>query len=134
MTQTQPNDEAGIFDGLSPKEVAEKINSEGGQEGLVFATMVIAMRAMAATKGVDDDLGCDIAKNLHSFLKSSAVENFLGSFIKRCAKDEFREPFEESPLMAMVIMAKATHEEKKKYANVLTNLCMAALDLDKKTS
>jgi hypothetical protein len=133
MTQTQTNE--GLFDGLSPKEVAEKINSEGGQEGLVFATMVIAMRAMAATKGIDDDLGCDIAKNLHSFLKSSAVEHFLGGFIKRCAKDEeFREPFEESPMMAMVIMAKATHEEKKKYANVLTNLCMAALDLDKKTS
>ena len=124
------------FEGMSPKEIAEKIYSEGGPDGLAFATMVIAIRAMQCTKGKDDALGCDIAKNLFSFMKSMAVENFLGAFVKRCAKDDkFREPFEESPLLALAIMGKTTYDEKKKYADVLSNLCHAALDLDKeKTS
>ena|ERR1700722_19253210 len=124
------------FEGMSPKEVAEKIYSEGGQGGLAFAMMVLAFRAMQATKGKDDALGCDIAKNLFSFIKSYAVEHFIGSFVKECAKDdEFRQPFEESPLLALALMGKATSGEKTKYADVLHNLCNAALDLDKeKTS
>jgi hypothetical protein len=129
MTQTQTNE--GIFDGLSGKETAEKILQDGGQEGLAFATMVIALRAMKATE--DDDLRCDIAKNLFSLLKASAIESFLGAMIKRCAKDdEFREPIEDSPLLCMAIMGKTCWEEKKTFAGILNNLCTAALEEEKK--
>lgn len=134
MTQTQTAADA-LFDGLSPKEAAEKIHSEGGQDGLAFATMVIALRAMNATKGKDDALGCDIAKNLYSFLKSAAVEQFLGGLCKECAKDaEFREAFEESPLLALALMGKHTYEQKRSQIDTLNNLVQAGLDLDKKNA
>lgn len=129
MTQAQ------AFEGMSPGEIAEKIYREGGQEGLAYASMVIAIKAIHCTKEKDDGLGSDIAKNLFSFMKAAAIESFLGGLCKKAIEDkEFKEAIEEAPMLAMAVMGKQTCEEKRKYMDILNNLCHAALDLGKEAS